>query len=70
VTGVVVANSRSERDLAKAIVELVRDDGRRRAYAQRARELAQSNFSWDVLAQELSTRLAPFDHFSPAGTLP
>jgi phosphatidylinositol alpha-1,6-mannosyltransferase len=70
VTGVVVANSKSERDLAEAIRELVLDDDRRRAYAQRARELAQSNFSWDVLAKELSTRLVPFDHFSSADTLP
>ena len=69
VTGVVVANSRSERDLANAIGELVLDDERRHAYARRARELAQSNFSWDALATELSTRLAPFDHFSPASTL-
>jgi len=34
VTGVVVANSRSERDLANAIGELVLDDERRHAYAR------------------------------------
>jgi phosphatidylinositol alpha-1,6-mannosyltransferase len=69
VTGVVVANSRSDRDLAKTIGDLVLDDERRAAFASKSRELAQSNFSWDVLARELSTRLAPFDHFSPASTL-
>ena len=69
VTGVVVANSRSDRDLANAIGDLVLDDRRRAAFAQRSREVALSNYSWDVLAQELSIQLAPFDHFSPAGTL-
>jgi phosphatidylinositol alpha-1,6-mannosyltransferase len=69
VTGVVVANSRSDRDLARAIGDLVLDDERRAAFARKSRELAQANFSWDVLARELSTRLAPFDHFSTASTL-
>jgi phosphatidylinositol alpha-1,6-mannosyltransferase len=69
VTGVVVANPRSVRDLANAIGEVVADDERRVALARRSRELALSNFSWDVLARELSTRLAPFDHFSLASTL-
>jgi phosphatidylinositol alpha-1,6-mannosyltransferase len=69
VTGLVVANSNSDRDLANAIAELVLDDDRRHVYAQRARELAQANFSWEALAAELSTQLAPFDHFSPANTL-
>ncbi|HVA71325.1 MAG TPA: glycosyltransferase family 4 protein [Acidimicrobiales bacterium] len=69
VTGVVVANSKSDRDLANAIGDLVADDERRVAFARHSRELAQSNYSWDVLARELSTRLAPFDHFSPARTL-
>ena len=55
VTGVVVANSRSDRDLANAIGDLVLDDQRCAAFAQRSREVALSNYSWDVLAQELST---------------
>ena len=69
VTGVVVANSRSDRDLANAIGDLVLDDRRRAAFAQRSREVALSNYSWDVLAQELSTQLAPFDHFNAVSTL-
>ena len=69
VTGVVMANPRSDRDLADTISELVLDEDRRCAYAQRARELAQANFAWDVLANELSTRLAPFDHFNLLSTL-
>jgi phosphatidylinositol alpha-1,6-mannosyltransferase len=69
VTGVVVANSRSVRDLANAIGELVLDDERRAAFARRSREVALSNYSWDVLAQQLSTQLAPFDHFNDVSTL-
>jgi phosphatidylinositol alpha-1,6-mannosyltransferase len=69
VTGVVVANSRSDRDLANAIGDLVLDDRRRAAFAQRSREVALSNYSWDVLAQELSIQLAPFDHFNAVSTL-
>jgi phosphatidylinositol alpha-1,6-mannosyltransferase len=69
VTGVVVANSRSDRDLANAIGDLVLDDQRCAAFAQRSREVALSNYSWDVLAQELSTQLAPFDHFNAVSTL-
>ena len=69
VTGVVVANSRSDRDLANAIGDLVLDDQRCAAFAQRSREVALSNYSWDVLAQELSIQLAPFDHFNAVSTL-
>lgn len=62
-TGVVVANSRSPDTLATAIKELMHDDGRRDAYGLSARTLATTNFSWDLLARELSLGLAPYDHF-------
>jgi phosphatidylinositol alpha-1,6-mannosyltransferase len=69
VTGVVVANSRSDRDLANAIEDLMLDDERRALYAHQARVAALAHFSWDALTGELSMGLEPFDHFSTPRTL-
>ncbi len=64
VTGLVVANPRSVRELAAAINDLILDGDRRARFAGNARELAVFNFSWDRLALELARGLEPFDHFS------
>jgi phosphatidylinositol alpha-1,6-mannosyltransferase len=66
VTGVVVENPRSPRELAEAIESLIRNDERRTLYASQARTVALSRFSWETLAHELSQGLEPFDHFSRA----
>jgi phosphatidylinositol alpha-1,6-mannosyltransferase len=70
VTGVIVENSRSPRDLANAIEDLMLDDERRAIYAHQARMSALAHFSWDRLASELSMALEPFDHFRTSSTLP
>ncbi|HVB51070.1 MAG TPA: glycosyltransferase family 4 protein [Acidimicrobiales bacterium] len=64
VTGDVVRNTRSARALANAIESLMLDGERRRSFAQRSREMVLSEFSWDLLAEKLSSELAPFDHFN------
>jgi phosphatidylinositol alpha-1,6-mannosyltransferase len=61
-TGVVLKDPRSVPDLAIAIEQLLVDVARRRIYATRAREVAVSEFSWDVLARSLAQGLAPYDH--------
>jgi phosphatidylinositol alpha-1,6-mannosyltransferase len=66
-TGTVVANPRSVSDLAVAIGELLYDADRRRSYAARAREVAVSQFDWDLLAERLGSGLAPFDHYGDQG---
>ena len=68
-TGIVLEHSRSARELASAIEDLMLDDERRARYARRARAFALSNFSWDSLALELAEGLEPFDHFKPASSL-
>jgi phosphatidylinositol alpha-1,6-mannosyltransferase len=68
-TGVVVRNPRSARDLARAIDALLSDREQLATMAQNSRENALANFSWEVLAHELSMRLSPFDHFSSTNTL-
>jgi phosphatidylinositol alpha-1,6-mannosyltransferase len=68
VTGVVLESTRSVRDLADAVEGLMLDDERRERYARRAREIALANFSWDMLARELSRGLEPFDHFNHASS--
>jgi phosphatidylinositol alpha-1,6-mannosyltransferase len=68
VTGVVVENPRSPRELAEAIESLMLNDERRALYASQARTVALSRFSWETLAHELSRGLEPFDHFSVAGS--
>jgi phosphatidylinositol alpha-1,6-mannosyltransferase len=68
VTGVVLENPRSAKDLAGAIEALMLDDERRALYALQARTMALTRFSWETLAHELSMGLEPFDHFSIAGS--
>ncbi|MFY9782864.1 MAG: glycosyltransferase family 4 protein [Acidimicrobiales bacterium] len=68
VTGIVLDNPRSPRELARAIEELMLDDERRALFAQQARTIALSRFSWETLAAELSRGLEPFDHFSIASS--
>jgi phosphatidylinositol alpha-1,6-mannosyltransferase len=63
VTGTVVAYSRSDDALADAIRALVVDDEQRISYGRRGREVAVQRFEWDRLAAQLSSDLAPFDHF-------
>ncbi len=69
VTGLVVADPRSVRDLAEALDELILDVDQRSRLASNAREVAVSNFSWDGLARDLARGLEPFDHFSYEATL-
>jgi len=70
VTGFVVADSRSDDLLAKAIRTLMVDDDRRRAFARASRVAAVERFDWNILAARLSTELAPFDHFEGSNRLP
>jgi phosphatidylinositol alpha-1,6-mannosyltransferase len=70
VTGFVVADSRSDDLLAKAIRTLMTDDGRRREFGRAAREAAVERFDWDALAARLSGELARFDHFGASKRLP
>jgi len=64
VTGLVVANSRSVEDLARAIRELLVDPARRQRYGAAAREQAVARFDWRALAELLGTSLAPFDGYA------
>lgn len=61
VTGVVLRDSRDSIALARAIGELIEDPERRARYARHAREVAETAFTWDHLARELSRGLAPFE---------
>jgi phosphatidylinositol alpha-1,6-mannosyltransferase len=69
VTGLVVGDPRSVKDLATAIESMLLDPERRANYARAARTMAEGEFSWDRLARVLSFGLAPFDHFSNVETL-
>ena len=70
VTGLVVADSKSDQLLAKAIRTLLVDDQRRAAYGAAARSNAVEQFEWNHLALRLSQDLAPFDHFVAPNPLP
>ena len=70
VTGFVVADSRSDDLLAKAIRTLMVDDERRREFARASRVAAVERFDWNTLAERLSVELAPFDHFEDVNRLP
>ncbi len=70
VTGFVVADSRSDELLAKAMRTLIEDDERRHAFAHAARGVAVAQFDWKTLARQLSQGLAPFDHYGTAEHLP
>jgi phosphatidylinositol alpha-1,6-mannosyltransferase len=67
VTGVVIENPRSAKELAEVIEALMLDNERRALYALQARTMALTRFSWETLAHELSTGLESYDHFSIAG---
>ena len=62
VTGLVVDRPGSDEAVAAAMAELLADEERRELFARHAREAALEDFDWDVLAQRLSTGLAPYDH--------
>ncbi len=66
VTGIVVDTPRSSRALAAAMSELLDDVDRRERFARAARDMAVTEFDWDVLARRLSRELAPFDDFPGA----
>ncbi|MGH9021388.1 MAG: glycosyltransferase family 4 protein [Acidimicrobiales bacterium] len=66
VTGLVVDNPLSARDLAQAMGELLADATRRRVFARASREVALDVFDWNLLARRLSSGLAPFDHYRVA----
>ena len=61
VTGLVVANPRSETDLAASMAHLLQDAALRAEFASHARALAVEQFDWRVLAQRLGAGLAPYD---------
>jgi phosphatidylinositol alpha-1,6-mannosyltransferase len=61
-TGLVVANPRSETDLAASMTRLLQDPELRAQFAHNARGLAVEQFDWRVLAQRLGSGLAPYDH--------
>ena len=62
VTGLVVDNPLSARDLAQAIGEVLADPERRAAYGAAARAAAVGSFDWGGLARSLGEGLAPYDH--------
>ncbi|HEY5265258.1 MAG TPA: glycosyltransferase family 4 protein [Acidimicrobiales bacterium] len=64
VTGVVVKNSHSVRELARAMESLMLESERREVFAERSREMVLEEYSWDLLAAKLSTELSPFDNFN------
>jgi phosphatidylinositol alpha-1,6-mannosyltransferase len=70
VTGFVVADSRSDELLAKAMRTLMVDDDQRRQFGRAARMAAVERFDWNALAARLSVELAPFDHFEAVKRLP
>ena len=61
-TGLVVANPRSETDLAASMSQLLEDEELRSLFAHHARAVAVEQFDWRVLARRLSSGLAPYDH--------
>ena len=69
VTGAVMQNPRSARELADTLSLLIDNYELRSTYARRARALAVEKFSWDELARELSRGLSPFDHFETTTSL-
>ena len=69
VTGLVLADPRSDELLAKAIGALALDDERRLAFGRASRIAAVGRFEWYRLAMQLSYELAPFDHFGMDNSL-
>jgi phosphatidylinositol alpha-1,6-mannosyltransferase len=69
VTGLVLADPRSDELLAKAIRTLALDDERRLAYGRASRIAAVGRFEWYRLAMQLSYQLSEFDHFGANNAL-
>jgi phosphatidylinositol alpha-1,6-mannosyltransferase len=61
-TGLVVANPRSETDLAASMSRLLHDAELRAQFAHNARSVAVEQYDWRVLSQRLASGLAPYDH--------
>ena len=68
VTGLVVDNPLSARDLAQAIGEILADPARRAAFGEASRAAAVDAFDWNRLARRLGDGLAPYDHQRTAST--
>jgi phosphatidyl-myo-inositol dimannoside synthase len=68
VTGVVVDNPRSARDLAHAMGVILADPARRAAYGAASRAAAVDAFDWGALARRLGEGLAPYDHHRASAT--
>jgi phosphatidyl-myo-inositol dimannoside synthase len=64
VTGTVLAHSSSVTDLAEAIERQIDERDERERLSRNARANVVAHSTWDDLAKDLSSRLAPFDHFS------
>jgi phosphatidylinositol alpha-1,6-mannosyltransferase len=69
VTGLVLADPRSDELLAKAIRTLALDDERRLAYGRASRVAAVGRFEWYRLAMQLSYQLSEFDNFGANNAL-
>jgi len=63
VTGLILEDARSPKELAAAIEGLMNDPERLRVLSQQARMVAERTWDWRTLAGTLSEGLAPFDHF-------
>ncbi len=61
VSGVVVNDAQSARDLAQAMARLLDDPETRARFGERAAQSARERFDWDVLASRLAEGLAPYD---------
>ncbi len=60
-TGLVVDNPRRPAALKEAMEQLLSDEELRATFASNARAMVEEQFDWRVLAQRLSTGLAPYD---------
>jgi len=63
VTGLILDDARSPKELAAAIEGLMNNPERLRVLSQQARTVAERTWDWRILANTLSEGLAPFDHF-------
>jgi phosphatidyl-myo-inositol dimannoside synthase len=63
VTGLVVDDAQSARDLAAAMATLLADPETRALYGERAAHVTRERFDWDTLAARLGEDLAPYDGY-------
>jgi phosphatidylinositol alpha-1,6-mannosyltransferase len=61
VTGLVVDDAQSARDVAAAMATLLADPERRALYGERAAHVTRERFDWETLAARLREDLAPYD---------